>query len=89
MAFLAKGKIFAAALAVIEMIDIHVVVIERPAGGLRLGKIGVAVRRVQPGAADVEGHAEMPVAGPGAAADAVHRFEEFEGKAGGAQIFRG
>ena len=67
------------------MIDIHVVMVERPAGGLRLGKVGIAVGRMQPGAANVEGHAEMLVAGPGAAADAAHGFEQLEGKAGGAQ----
>lgn len=71
--------------AIIEMIDIHVVMVKRPAGGLRLRKIGIAVSRVQPGAADIERNAEMLIAGPGAAADTVHRFEQLEGKAGRTQ----
>ena len=66
------------------MVDIHVVMMQRPAGGLRFGKIGIAVGGMQPGAADVEGDAEMLVAGPGAAADAAHGFEQLEGKACGA-----
>ena len=68
------------ALAVVEMVDIHVVVMQRPAGSLRFGKIGIAVGGMQPGAANVERHAEMLVAGPGAAADAAHGFEQLEGK---------
>lgn len=71
--------------AIIEMVDIHVVMMKRPAGSLRLGKVGIAVGRVQPGAADVERNAEMLIAGPGAAADTVHRFDQLEGKAGRTQ----
>ena len=67
------------------MVDIHVVMMKRPAGSLRLGKVGISVGRVQPGAADVERNAEMLIAGPGAAADTVHRFDQLEGKAGRTQ----
>ncbi len=70
------------ALTIVEVVDVHVVMVQRPARGLSLGKVGIAVGGMQPGTADVEGHAEMPFAGPGAAADTVHRFEQLEGKAG-------
>lgn len=48
--------------------------VKRPAGGPRLGEIGIAAGRVQPGAADVEWYAEMLIAG--------HRLEQLEGKPG-------
>ena len=63
------------------MVDVHVVVMQRPAGSLRFGEIGIAIGGMQPGAANVEGHAEMPFAGPCASADTVHRFEQLEGEA--------
>src|SRR5690606_17240379 len=72
-------------LAVIEMVDIHVVVVKRPARGRGLGVIGIAVSGVEPGAAYVERHAEMRVGGPGTTADAVHRLEQLEGETRGTQ----
>ena len=75
------------AFAVIEVIDIHVVVVQRPACRLRLGEIGIAVCRVNPGAADVKGQAKMLVGGPGSPTDPAHRFENAKTEAGSSQYF--
>ncbi len=76
-------------LAEIEVVDVHVVVMQRPAGRLGFREIGIAVGRVQPGAAYVERNAEMLRRGEGAAADPVHRFENLEGQTGGAESLGG
>ena len=68
-------------LAVVEMVDIHVVMVKGPAGGFGFRKIGIAVGRMKPGAADVERDAEMLGRGPGSAADTVHRLQNSEAKA--------
>jgi hypothetical protein len=70
------------AMVEVEVVDIHVVVVQRPACGLRFGEIGIAVCRMQPGAPDVERYAEMLAGCPGPAADAVHGLQHRKGKAG-------
>ena len=75
--------------AEIEVIDVHVVVVERPAGRLRFRVIRVAVGGVQPGAADVERHAERRIGRPRPPADAVQSLNEVETPARPPQLLRG
>ena len=63
---------------VVEPVDTHVVMIQRPARRLRFGKEGIAISRMQPGTALVERQAEGVAFRPCPAADAVHGLQHLD-----------
>ena len=77
------------ALAVVEVVEVHVVMVERPVRRLGIGVVGVAVGGVKPGAADVERNAEIVARRPGPAADPVHGLDDGETPSRGPQYLRG
>ena len=70
------------------MVDAHVVMEQPQARGRGFGVERIAVARMEPGAAAVEGEAEGLRLGPGPAADPVHRLENGHRLAGLRQRLR-